>query len=137
MEKPGVGLGVILTKGDSILLGKRKNSHGEGTWSFPGGKLEFYEQFINCAKREVKEETDIDIEPLPPYPIAITNDFFKEENQHWVTIYMRARTNQEPKIMEPKKCEKWDWFDWNYLPNLNLFVPVKNLIKQNYNPFRK
>jgi len=42
-ERPKVGVGVIIVKNNKILFGKRKNAHGEGSWSFPGGHLEFKE----------------------------------------------------------------------------------------------
>lgn len=41
----------------------------------------------------------------------------------------------EVKIMEPEKCEQWEWFDWNNLPK-PLFLPAQNLLKQKYNPFK-
>ena len=54
----GVGISVIVMKDYEVLLGKRKGSHDSGTWQFPGGKLDFFEEsFTMCAKREVREET--------------------------------------------------------------------------------
>jgi 8-oxo-dGTP diphosphatase len=35
-----VGIGVIIQKGNNILFGKRKNSHGQGTYALIGGDLE-------------------------------------------------------------------------------------------------
>ena len=35
--------------------------------------------------------------------------------------------------MEPEKCEKWEWFEWNNLPE-PLFLPIQNLLKQKFNP---
>lgn len=35
--------------------------------------------------------------------------------------------------MEPEKCDGWEWFDWNKLPQ-PLFIPVQNLQKMRYNP---
>lgn len=40
-KSPKVGIGVIVRKDNQILLGKRKNSHGDGCWAFPGGHLEY------------------------------------------------------------------------------------------------
>jgi 8-oxo-dGTP diphosphatase len=42
-KRPLIGVAVIVIKEDEVLLGKRKNSHGSGTWAFPGGHLEFKE----------------------------------------------------------------------------------------------
>ena len=48
-----VGIAVIVIKEDRVLLGKRKNAHGSGTWVFPGGRLEFKESIEDGARREV------------------------------------------------------------------------------------
>ena len=40
-DRSKVGIGVIVLKDGKVLLGKRKNAHGEGSWSFGGGHLEF------------------------------------------------------------------------------------------------
>ncbi len=42
-RRPHVGVAIIVVKGNRVLLGKRKNTHGSGTWQFPGGHLEFNE----------------------------------------------------------------------------------------------
>ena len=52
-KRPLVGIAVIVIKEDRVLLDKRKNSHGSGTWAFPGGHLEFKESIEDCAIREV------------------------------------------------------------------------------------
>ena len=58
-KRPLIGVAVIVTKDDRVLLGKRKNSHGADTWAFPGGHLEFNESIADCAAREVFEETGL------------------------------------------------------------------------------
>lgn len=40
---PRVGIGVFIFKNNKFLMGCRKGAHGEGTWSIPGGHLEFGE----------------------------------------------------------------------------------------------
>ena len=60
-EYPRIGVGVIVTKGDRVLLIKRKGAHGQGTWSTPGGHLEYGESPEECAARETAEETGVDI----------------------------------------------------------------------------
>jgi len=133
-KRPMVGVGVIVIKNGKVLLGKRKNAHGKGTWCFPGGHLEFNEEIEDCAKREVLEETGIQIKNIKL--AAFTNDIFKEEGKHYVTLFVVSEYDcGEVKVMEPEKCEKWDWFEWDNLPS-PLFLPVQNLLKQNFNPFK-
>ena len=133
-ERPQIGVGVCVIKDGKVLFGKRKNAHGEGSWCFPGGHLEFNESVEDCAKREVLEETGLSIKNLRVGPY--TNDIFEKENKHYVTLFVVADCDSgEAKLMEPEKCEKWEWFDWDKLPS-PLFLSLQNLLKRKYNPFK-
>lgn len=135
MERPGVGISVIVIKDNKVLLGKRKGSHGEGKWGFPGGHLELFEDYKTCILREIEEETGLDIELIDAVPNAVTNDFFPE-GKHYITLFLRARwVSGIPDFKEKNKCENWEWFSWENLPD-NLFMPIINLLKQNYDPFK-
>lgn len=128
MEQVKVGVAVIISKGDgTFLLGDRKGSHGNRTWGFPGGHLEFGESFEECSKRETFEETGLKISNIKL--LTITNDIFPKENKHYVTIFLTADYESgELEIKEPDKCKEWKWFDiWNFPENL--FLPIQNLIK--------
>ncbi len=132
--RPKVGLGVIIIRDDLVLLGKRKNSHGEGTWNFPGGHLEINESIADCARRETKEEVGLEITNLQYGPY--TNDIFYKEGKHYITVFVIASSKSgEPEVMEPTKCEEWRWFKWNELPK-PMFLPLQNLLKIDFSPFR-
>lgn len=130
-DKPvRVGVAVILFNKDNyILLGKRKGSHGAGTWSLPGGRMEYNEKPHVTASREVKEETGISIGVPAIWEVHPFNSCIIE-GQHWVTLlFSRSLTalhKQEPIVMEPDKCEEWKWFDRFLLPS-PLFPPFKDL----------
>lgn len=126
---PRIGVGVIVVKNGKVLLGKRRNSHGDGTWSFPGGHLRFGEEVEECARREVQEETGLEISNLRRGPY--TNDMFEQERRHYVTIFVIAQcAGGALDNREPEKCERWDWFEWRALPQ-PLFLPIRNLLRQN------
>lgn len=130
MEFPKVGVGVIVVKDNKILMQKRKNAHGEGHWGFPGGHLEFHEDFEECAKRETTEELGITIKNVRF--ISATNDKFQKENKHYITIFMLAEYDSGMiKIMEPDKIEQWGWFEWSNMPQ-PVFLPIENLQKQGF-----
>ncbi|MFP4547904.1 MAG: nucleotide triphosphate diphosphatase NUDT15 [Fidelibacterota bacterium] len=127
-NRPKIGVGVIVNHNGKILLGKRMNAHGEGSWSFPGGHLEFGESWADCARREVREETNLEIKNIRFF--FVTNDIFTRENKHYVTIFMECEyATGDLKNREPHKCEKWDWFTWETLPD-KLFLPIRNLQKK-------
>src|SRR3990167_410625 len=85
MERPKVGVGVIVVKGTQVLLGKRRGSHGAGTWAFPGGHLEFGESIEECAARELWEETGL--RALSIQKSSWTNDLI-DATKHYVTLFM-------------------------------------------------
>lgn len=124
----GVGCWIFNPMGQ-VLLGKRKSAHGFGTWALPGGHLEYGENIVQCASRELFEETEIFIPENKFQIISFTNDIFSDK--HYITIHCSAHNiSANPIIKEPNKCDKWQWFDVNKLPT-PLFLPVSNLLKQN------
>jgi ADP-ribose pyrophosphatase YjhB (NUDIX family) len=73
------------TKGERKKKGDRNSNTITGTWQLPGGHLDFGEEPLMCAKRETKEETDIDVKAVEL--VAVTNDVFRAENKHYITLY--------------------------------------------------
>ena len=134
-KKMGVGFGVmILNKSGQVLLGQRNEDpdkadselQGEGTWTMPGGKLEFGEEFEEACVRETKEETGIELDQKKLKLISLTNDMVPKA--HFVTIgFLYEQCDGEPKVMEPKEIVKWKWFDIGKLPK-NVFFPSKKVL---------
>lgn len=60
---PRVGVGVLAVRHGSppsVLVSLRKSRHGRGEWALPGGHLELGESLVECARRELAEETGIE-----------------------------------------------------------------------------
>lgn len=126
-----VGCELFIRKGDSILLGKRKNVYGAGTWALPGGHLEFNERLVDAICREAEEELGTVIEPRELKLVSIVDDLQPENNLHYVHVSFELKNpSWEPKLMEPDSCEEWRYFPLNELPE-NFFVPHKGII-ENY-----
>jgi 8-oxo-dGTP diphosphatase len=121
---------VLVIENGRVLLEKRKGSHGTGTWSAPGGHLEYGESIENCAEREVLEETGLRIRELQHGPF--TNTVFEAEQKHYATVFVLAkRESGEVETKEPEKCEGGKWFDWSNLPE-PLFPPLEALRHQGF-----
>ncbi|KAL5356977.1 NUDIX hydrolase domain-like protein [Aspergillus floccosus] len=148
---PRIGVGVfVFNNQGQFLIGKRKGSHGSGTWALPGGHLEFRESFEECAAREILEETSLEVRDIQ-YMTA-TNDIMEAEGKHYVTIFVGARVvdgKQEAVITEPEKCEEWQWVTLDDVRGFyeaydsaekegsidsfqgrRLFIPILNLFRQ-------
>jgi 8-oxo-dGTP diphosphatase len=61
-RNPVPGVVVVIEKEGYVLLGRRGGGFGAGKWGLPQGYIEFDEDFLTAAIREVKEETGLDVE---------------------------------------------------------------------------
>lgn len=128
-KKVRVGVGVLIFRGNCILLGERIGSHGPNTWASPGGHLEFGESIEECAKREVLEETGLIVNSITK--LGFTNDIFTKEEKHYVTLFVLGICDEgEPLVTEPDKCKGWKWCKLNELPK-PMFLPLVNYLKEN------
>ena len=128
MPYPKIGVAAIITRSKQVLLIQRKGPHGTGTWSTPGGHLEFGEDPQECAIRETREEVGLEVSGVSF--IGVTNDIFPESGKHYITLWMEATAFKgEPHIAAAREVAAYGWFAWDTLPS-TLFLPLENLIRQ-------
>lgn len=121
-----VGIGIVVFKNGKILLGKRKNAHGQGEYAGLGGHLEFGESIEACAKREAKEEAGIKIKNIKFLCLSSLKTY---KGKHYIDIGLKAEWAEgEPKVMEPEKCEGFAWYDLSNLPK-PLFAAEHNYLE--------
>ncbi|HLO32768.1 MAG TPA: NUDIX domain-containing protein [Anaerolineales bacterium] len=131
-QNPQVGVGILITKDNKVLLMKRKGLHGKGTWSTPGGHIEFGETPEQCAAREAKEEVGVDVFDVQFR--AVTNDLFERQGRHYITIWMEVQSfSGEPTVAAEEEVAELGWYAWDALPS-PLFLPLENLLKENSYP---
>lgn len=128
-----VGIGVILSRfaaggatggREEILVGLRAGSHGAGQWALPGGWLERFESFEDCAARELAEETGVGrgdlLDLRPSARVPPSNNLLRADDVHSVTVFVEARL-RDPGApvsrLEPHKCLEWRWAPWSELPS--------------------
>jgi 8-oxo-dGTP diphosphatase len=122
-----VGVSILVHKGDRFLLEKRANVHGAGTWGPPSGHFDFGESIEDCAKRETREETGVDIDNIKFR--VVTNDLFEKEQKHYITIWVDAEyVSGEPAVKAPEEESEVGWFSWDTLPE-PLFLPLQHLLE--------
>ena len=137
--KPGIGVGVMVIKENKILLGLRNPDkvkasselQGQGTWTMPGGKVEFMEKLVDAAKRELKEETSLIANKLEL--ISVADDM--TDTAHYVTVGFMVRDYVgEVNAMEPETILEWKWFSIDELPE-NMYNPSKVVIERYKNEY--
>jgi ADP-ribose pyrophosphatase YjhB (NUDIX family) len=61
-DLPQVAVGAVVVRDNSLLMVKRAQEPARGLWSIPGGRLQRGEYLTDAVRREVKEETGLDVE---------------------------------------------------------------------------
>ena len=125
-----VGVGIFIFKNGQFIMGRRRNAHGDGHWSIPGGHLEYGETFTQTAQREAYEETGLKIKNVRFG--AVTNDYFKTDNKHYITVWMISDyASGQERMTEPDKFVDLQWREFNSLPK-PLFLPWRQLLKSQF-----
>jgi len=126
MPKIIIASGPVIVENNKVLL----NQHGDTNfWKFCGGKVEDYEtDLIENARREVKEEMDINIEILDPIPF-ITHTTKETANGTIDVILVHFLAKRIGEINPGSDIREWDWHALDNLPkNLapNILPTLRN-----------
>jgi ADP-ribose pyrophosphatase YjhB (NUDIX family) len=63
-NRPIVGIGIVVIKDDTVLLVRRGKPPSVGAWTLPGGAQELGETAEEAARRELFEETGLEVDTL-------------------------------------------------------------------------
>ena len=99
-------------KGDKILALKRSpdDYSRPNFWDLPGGNLEFGEDVDECIRREIKEETSLDVDDIKP--LHIISELDSKKNVFWVEIGYTCKYNSgEVKLSHEHTECKWETKD--------------------------
>lgn len=89
MDRPFVAVGGVIINDDKILLVKRAKPPNKGVWAIPGGKVEFGETVFDAVKREIREETNLEV--IPEELLAIVEII--KEGFHYVILDFICRVS--------------------------------------------
>lgn len=119
-ERPFVGVGALVFRGEKVLLVRRGKPPREGRWSIPGGIQQTGETVAEAARREVREETGLDIEIRDVIAVidSITRDACGQIKYHYTLIDLLAEWRAGEAVagddaagvawVEPDRLEPYD-----------------------------
>jgi 8-oxo-dGTP diphosphatase len=124
-RNPFPSVSILIVQENKVILGKRSGEPGKGKWALPSGYVEFENDFLTAAVREVKEETGLEIEILS---ILNVQSAFLPPEYHFLSIFMLARVTGG-KLSAGDDLEDVDWFPLSGpLPEM-AFQPDADLIQ--------
>ncbi|WP_345792716.1 NUDIX domain-containing protein [Thauera sp. JM12B12] len=113
----GIPTGVhVLCEREGRLLLMRRAGTGffDGLYSLPGGHVEPGESIRMAARRELREETGLEVAEADLRLIGVVH---RLSDTNRIDFFVRAeRFAGEPRIVEPDKCDRLDWHDRQCLP---------------------
>ena len=128
---PICGVGIVVFQHQKVLLIRRGKPPLQGDWSIPGGKQKLGETLQEAARREVQEETGIEIGPLKL--VDVVDSIIKDSQQRikyhyslidWMGEYQSGILNAADDATDAK------WFDVNELQSLGLWDKTLEIIKK-------
>ncbi len=132
-ERPIVGVGVVVLRGvpknNEVLLIRRGKPPREGGWSLPGGAQELGETVFEAARREVREETGVEIEVVDTVAVvdSISRDGDGAVEYHYTLVDVAARW-QSGEAREGGDAAAVEWADPDALDGYDLWSETLRII---------
>lgn len=119
MKEPGIAVKAFIVneKKEVLILRRRKDDvHRPGTWDIPGGRLNQGESPFDGMKREVKEETNLEIEVKSPLQIH----YFTREDGQQITMIVFLCRPLSKNIKLSEEHMEYRWVDTDKFPAAGL-----------------
>jgi 8-oxo-dGTP diphosphatase len=130
-KRPLVGVGALIFDGGRILMAQRGKEPLKGWWSLPGGALEIGESLADAVRREVLEETGLEIEPLRVFEIfeRIIRDAEGAPEYHYVLIDYLCRVTGGVLRPGDDVC-RVEWMERSVLPGIQITEGTLGVIQK-------
>jgi mutator protein MutT len=136
-DHPIVSVGGVVIHHNRVLLVRRGREPMKGEWSIPGGALELGETLQDAVRRELKEETGLDVEPTR---ILLVLDrilkYRRRVKYHYVIVDFACQL-KGGRLAPASDVLEARWVRQNDLPRYHLTDKASRLILQAFNRRRR
>ena len=128
-ERPIAGVGVVVFRNEEVLLVKRKKAPYKGQWSIPGGKQRLGETVTKAARRELMEETGVEVNELTLIDVIdiIVPDEEGKILYHYIVADYRAHW-LSGECSPGDDAQDVQWFNLNKLGSIPLLDKTRKII---------
>ena len=132
---PVVGVGAVVVRDGRALLVRRAHEPRKGEWSLPGGLLDLGESLVDAARREVKEETGLDVEVGPMIETfdRVHRDGEGRIRYHFVIVDFVCWSN-EGEAVAGSDAEAVAWVTADEIDGYGVNAHAKAVIEKGYRP---
>jgi 8-oxo-dGTP pyrophosphatase MutT (NUDIX family) len=120
---------LVLDVEDRLLMMKRSDI---GRWGIPGGAMELGEAVENAARREAREETNLEIGEMSLFGVFLGPELYYKypsgDEVYNVSIVYRSH-DWRGEIKLNAEHSEWKWFRASEIPE-DISPPIKTIIEQ-------
>ncbi|MFQ5954138.1 MAG: NUDIX hydrolase [Kiloniellales bacterium] len=129
-EHPLCGVGVVVWRGDRLLLIRRARPPREGQWSLPGGLQELGETVFETAEREVREETGLSVAATELIDVVdlIERDGGGRVRRHYTLIDVTAEW-RAGEVSPSDEVAEAQWFTLDAIPAPQLWQETVRIVR--------
>jgi 8-oxo-dGTP diphosphatase len=137
-NQPIIGVGAVIIRNGKILLEKRKGEPGRNKWTIPGGLVELGESAEQTVIREVREETNLEVEE--PKLIDVVNNITPDEDgrikYHFLIVdyFVKLRGG---KLKAADDAAELRWVRFSEVENYDLTRSFREFFKRNRQELEK
>jgi ADP-ribose pyrophosphatase YjhB (NUDIX family) len=122
-ELPRTRVAVVLVEDDQVLL-VRHSKRGESYWLLPGGGLDYGEGIAECARREIREETGLEIE-VERF-LYLSEAIAPDRSRHILNITVLGRlAGGTLELAQGDIMDAVQWFPFAELAGLTLYPAIQ------------
>ena len=129
-ERPLVGVGGVVFSNQRVLLARRAREPLKGQWSIPGGLLRIGEKLEEGVRRELKEETGLEVEPVSV--LGVFDRILTEKirvKYHYVLIDYLCRC-LDGKTVPASDVSEVRWVQIEELGELQLWEDTRSVVEK-------